>query len=272
METTPLISVNGLQVNIAGKVILDNVDLVVHPGKVVTIIGPNGAGKSTLIRAILGLIKPISSGKIYLQPGLRIGYMPQKLMIESLMPITVDRFLRLNLRNKAPIDHENNYLAILAELKVAHLANTPLQMVSGGELQRILLARALLNAPQLLVLDEPVQGVDVTGQAELYKLINAISVKYHCGILMVSHDLHLVMASTNEVICLNKHICCSGHPEAVSMHPEFLDLFGTQISAQLAFYTHHHNHKHNLKGEVMDELTAAKAAGLLEPRVDQPKD
>jgi len=239
----PLVSAKHIDVHFGRKNILSDVHLTVRSKEIVSLIGPNGAGKSTLVRVVLGLIKP-NSGEITLKPGIRIGYMPQGLLVEPYMPISVLRFLQLTegVTQSALGD-------ILKELTIEHLKDSELQSISGGELQRVLLARALLRQPDLLVLDEPVQGVDVTGQEELYQLITHIRDKHHCGILMVSHDLHLVMAGTDSVICLNKHVCCSGHPAMVSQHPEFLNLFGSKPAA-LAVYAHQHNHQHNLGGDV----------------------
>lgn len=228
-----------------GNAILEDISLQVRRGEIVTLIGPNGAGKTSLVRIVLGLLKA-DSGDIQRQPRLRIGYMPQKMQIDATLPLTVLRFLLL-----APKVKRAAALEALAEVGAAHLAQRPLQQVSGGEQQRILLARALLRRPDLLVLDEPVQGVDVNGQIELYQLITRLRDRYGCGVLMVSHDLHLVMATTNTVVCLNRHVCCSGRPEQVSTDPAFVALFGKQASA-LAVYNHHHDHSHDMHGEVID--------------------
>jgi zinc transport system ATP-binding protein len=235
----PLIIAKQVEIKFAQKPILIDVHLTVNPGQIVTLIGPNGAGKSTLVRAVLGLIKP-TSGVIHLKKGIHVGYMPQKLKVESFMPLTVERFLRL-----AGSIEKEQFQNVVKELRVVHLQSSPIQSISGGELQRVLLARALLRKPDLLVLDEPVQGVDVSGQEELYKLIMRIRDQYGCGILMVSHDLHLVMAGTDLVVCLNQHVCCSGSPAAVSKHPEFLNLFGARDPAGLAVYAHRHDHTHD---------------------------
>lgn len=239
-----LVSVNHVGVQFEQKIILSEVDLSVKSGEIVSLIGPNGAGKSTLIRAILGLI-PIQQGSIQLSPGLRVGYMPQKIHLEPFMPLSVKRFLQLVPGTKlAEIDQ------LLAELNLSSLKSTSMSDISGGELQRVLLARALLRRPNLLVLDEPAQGVDVTGQEALYQLIAYIRDSSGCGILMVSHDLHLVMAGTDSVVCLNKHVCCSGHPSVVSQHPAYLNLFGQKEPARLWMYAHQHNHQHDLDGNL----------------------
>lgn len=239
-----LIVAKHIEVKFGSKLVLTDVHLTVNTSQIVTLIGPNGAGKSTLVRAVLGLVK-ISAGSIVLQQGIRIGYMPQRLKVEPFMPLSVERFLQL----AGPIE-KKQFQMVIEELRIRHLQSTPIQSISGGELQRVLLARALLRKPDLLVLDEPVQGVDVTGQEELYQLIMHIRDNHRCGILMVSHDLHLVMAGTDSVICLNKHVCCSGSPELVSKHPEFLNLFGAREPAGLAMYAHRHDHKHDMDGDI----------------------
>ncbi len=240
----PLVNAQGICVQRGQKVILSDVNLIVRKKEIVTLIGPNGAGKSTLVKVILKLLQP-NAGTIKLKTGIRMGYMPQDLSIEPFMPLSVIRFLQL----AGKIDHQY-LLTLLKELKIEHLKISPMQSISGGEMQRVLLARALLRKPDLLVLDEPVQGVDVTGQEELYSLIMDIRNTHHCGILMISHDLHLVMSGTDSVICLNKHVCCAGHPAAVSQHPAFLNLFGALKPASFAIYTHHHNHQHHLDGDI----------------------
>lgn len=239
-----LVKAHQVSVQFGQKVVLSGVDLTVSPGEIVTLIGPNGAGKSTLIRAILGLVRP-QGGTITLQAGVRVGYMPQKITLEPFMPLSVNRFLQL-----VPGVSKEQITHILRELNIEHLYSVSVLSVSGGELQRVLLARALLQNPSLLVLDEPAQGVDVTGQEALYELIAEIRRTRSCGILMVSHDLHLVMAGTDSVICLNKHVCCSGHPSVVTQHPAFLSLFGQKESTRLLVYAHQHNHQHDLDGEL----------------------
>jgi zinc transport system ATP-binding protein len=239
-----LIRLERVSVGFAGQAVLQDVHLAVQPGEIVTLIGPNGAGKTTLVRAVLGLLKP-DSGSVWRKPRLRIGYMPQKLHVDATLPLSVLRFLRL-----VPGVDRGKALAALAEVGAEQVLDSPLQGISGGELQRVLLARALLRQPELLVLDEPVQGVDVAGQAELYRLITRLRDRHGCGVLMVSHDLHLVMSTTDQVVCLNRHVCCSGHPEQVSGDPAFVELFG-QDAKSLAIYHHHHDHAHDLHGSVV---------------------
>ncbi len=240
-----LAEARGLSVAYGGKAVLSDVHLSVLPGEIVTLIGPNGAGKTTLVRAILRLIKP-SQGTVWTRPGLRIGYVPQRLSVDRTLPITVRRFLSL------PSAHSlKDMRAALGAVRADHLLDDQLADLSGGELQRVLLARALLREPDLLVLDEPVQGVDFSGQIELFHLIGALRDRLGCGVLMVSHDLHLVMASTDRVLCLNRHICCAGAPEAVKRHPAYLELFGPRAAAELAVYSHAHDHEHDLAGQVI---------------------
>lgn len=241
-----LISISNLTVRFGKKLILDNVHLTVNRNEIVTIIGPNGAGKSTLIRALLGFIPKIE-GSIQISPGITIGYMPQKLHIEPYLPLSVQGFLDLAGKKRVSQEWEKKLITMLA---VTPLLKNPIQTVSGGELQRILLTRALLRKPDLLVLDEPAQGIDVLGQEDLYQLIREIRDLTQCGILMVSHDLHLVMAGTDFVVCLNKHVCCSGHPEKVTRDPEFLNLFGLNEVSAIAIYTHKHNHRHDMGDDV----------------------
>jgi len=239
-----VLTASGIAWHIGAETILDHVSLTLHEGEILTIIGPNGAGKTSLLRIVMGLAEP-SSGSVWRAPGLRIGYMPQRLVVDPSLPLGVGRFLRLAERNAERL------AAVAEEVGIGALLQTPLASVSGGEFQRVLLARALLRNPRLLVLDEPGQGVDVNGQAELYALINEVRRRHQCAVLMISHDLHLVMAETDTVLCLNKHVCCAGKPEVVSAHPEFLQLFGKQALSEIGVYTHHHDHEHDLHGHIV---------------------
>jgi zinc transport system ATP-binding protein len=234
-----------LRVVIGAHRILDDVDISVASGEIVTVIGPNGAGKTTLLRVLLGLLKP-SHGTVERRPGLRVGYLPQRMQIDPVLPLTVRRLMTLTQQSNA-----DAIAAALAETGVRHLWSAQVPMLSGGELQRVLLARALLRDPDLLALDEPVQGVDFAGEAALYELISGIRARRGCGVLMISHDLHVVMAATDRIVCLNRHVCCAGTPEAVSRHPEYARLFGPRAAAALAVYAHHHDHGHGLAGEVV---------------------
>jgi zinc transport system ATP-binding protein len=236
-EDKPYLALDGVSLAFGRRQVLENVSLKLHPGEIVTLIGPNGAGKTTLLRVALGLEKP-DTGDVRLKPGLRLGYLPQRLKIDDTLPLTVRRFLSL-----APHARRGGAEA-LGETGAGHTLDLPVQTLSGGELQRVLLARALMRDPDLLVLDEPVQGVDVAGQAEIFALIRRIRDTRKTAILLVSHDLHLVMAATDQVVCLNRHVCCSGHPEAVKRDPAYLALFGDAADA-FALYAHHHDHTHD---------------------------
>lgn len=233
------IKLQKIYVNFSNRSILSDISLSLIPDRILTLIGPNGAGKSTLVRVILGLIKP-SSGKVLRLKNLSIGYVPQKLYINTLLPITVERFMKLSIKK-----NKKKILEMLKRVKAESLIFFQLNKLSGGEMQRVLLARALLNNPDLLVLDEPTQGIDVIGQLNFYELINEIRCELKCSILMVSHDLNFVMAKTDDVICLNNHICCSGSPEIVCNNSEFISIFGSKYIQKLAVYQHDHNHIHN---------------------------
>ena len=242
-----LIEATGVDVTFGRIKALNRVDITVRSGEIVTLIGPNGSGKTTLVRVVLGLLKP-DRGQLWRRPGVTFGYVPQRLSVDPVLPLTVRRFLSLP---KAP--HEEALKATLAEVGASYLLDYELRSLSGGETQRVLLARALLRNPDILVLDEPLQGVDFTGELELFDLIAATRQRHGCGVLMVSHDLHLVMAATDQVICLNHHVCCTGRPESVTKHPEYLALFGPRAAEGLAVYTHAHDHHHELSGEVVVE-------------------
>ena len=243
--TDVLVQLRDVRLQRDGRTILDGVSLQVRAGEIHTVIGPNGAGKTSLVRVALGLVHA-DSGERHVRPGLRIGYMPQRLEVNPALPLTVQRFLQL----ARPGLKASALDAALAEVGARHVGGTAVSRLSGGELQRVLLARALLREPELLVLDEPAQGVDITGQEELYTLITRVRDQRGLGVLMVSHDLHLVMAATDHVLCLNQHVCCEGHPESVSAHPEYLRLFGVQGVKGLAVYSHHHDHHHDAHGSV----------------------
>ncbi|AHI29496.1 zinc ABC transporter ATP-binding protein ZnuC [Marinobacter similis] len=245
-----LATLNQVTVEFDDRLVVDRVNLTVHRGDIITIIGPNGAGKTTLIRAILGLQKA-SSGEVTLSRKLMIGYVPQQLALESTLPLSVKRFMMLTGRTLPECQ------AALQKTGVGHLLDASVHHLSGGEKQRLLLARALVRKPDLLVLDEPAQGVDINGQAALYELIRQLRDELNCGIIMISHDLHLVMAATDKVICLNQHICCSGHPADISHDPAFIETFGPRVAESLAVYHHHHNHRHDLHGDVVEGETGS---------------
>jgi len=245
-EPGVLVALEAITLALGGRTVLEGVGLVVKRREIVTLIGPNGAGKTTLVRIVLGLVAP-DSGRVWRAPGLRVGYVPQRLAIDPVLPLTVRRLLALT----HPVG-DAAATAALAEVGVDYLAGFAVSDLSGGELQRVLLARALLRAPDLLVLDEPLQGVDVAGQTALFEVIAAVRHRHGCGVLLVSHDLHLVMAGTDQVVCLNRHVCCSGTPEAVSRHPAYAALLGPAAARSLAVYSHHHDHRHDLAGEVIE--------------------
>ncbi|PPI88188.1 zinc ABC transporter ATP-binding protein ZnuC [Candidatus Pantoea edessiphila] len=231
-----LVTLENISVIYDSQSVVNNISISLKSNHILTLIGPNGAGKSTLVHVILGLLKP-SSGKINRISGLKIGYVPQKLHIDQTLPITVNRFMELS-----PGSNNDQILAALKRVHASYLLHSSLQKLSGGEMQRVLISRAILKQPQLLVLDEPTQGMDIQGQIAIYDLIDRLRHELHCGVLMVSHDLHLVMAKTDEVVCLNHHICCSGSSESVSRHPEFISMFGLKNIKQLAIYRHHGNY------------------------------
>lgn len=241
-----VLALEGVAASFGGETVLEGVDLEVRGGEIVTLIGPNGSGKTTLVRLALGLIAP-DAGIVRRAPGLKTGYVPQRWAVEETLPITVHRFLAL-----AASGNAGRFRDALAEVGAAQVLDAPLQGLSGGEARRVLLARALLREPDLLVLDEPMAGVDLTGQADLYDLIRAIRDRRGCAVLLVSHDLHLVMAATDRVVCLNHHVCCSGTPEAVSRNPEYLALFGPRLASALALYSHAHDHDHDLSGQPVE--------------------
>jgi zinc transport system ATP-binding protein len=241
---SPLVSLTNAGVKIADRWLVRGVDFSVNPGEIVTLIGPNGSGKSTSAKMALGILTP-SEGKVERRSGLKIAYVPQKLAVDWTMPLTVKRLMTLTDRlSILEIDEA------LASTGISHLAQSEVQHLSGGEFQRALLARAIARKPDLLVLDEPVQGVDFAGEIALYDLIKTIRNNSGCGILLISHDLHVVMAETDTVICLNGHVCCRGTPQAVSSSPEYAKLFGAAASASLAFYKHQHDHTHLPDGRV----------------------
>ena len=245
LDTSALISARGITVTRQGRDLLQNVNLDLWPGEIVTLIGPNGAGKTTLVKALLGL-EPIDQGEIFKPNDLVIGYVPQKFGLDPALPLSVERFLGLGLDLTNAT--KDIIVTALQEVGAGHVAGHQLHQISGGELQRVLLARALLRKPSIMILDEPAQGVDLTGEVELYDLISGLSERYQMSVLLVSHDLHTVMARSNRVICLNRHVCCSGVPDTVSKHPEYERLFGAAAAKSIAVYRHHHDHSHDLSG------------------------
>jgi zinc transport system ATP-binding protein len=233
-----LVSLDNAGVSMSDKWLVRGVSLDVRRGEIVTLIGPNGSGKSTTAKIALGVINP-SEGSAWCRRDICVSYVPQKLSVDWTMPLTVNRFMTLT-----QTANDSDVQRALNSAGIEHLKNSQVRNLSGGEFQRVLLARAVVNTPELLVLDEPVQGVDFNGEIALYRLIEEIRTELNCGIILISHDLHVVMSSTNKVICLNGHVCCSGNPEVVASAPEFRALFGDRAADELAFYKHSHDHEH----------------------------
>ena len=252
-DDAALVSARGISLTRQGRRVLEGIDFDIAAGEIVTVIGPNGAGKTTLVRVLLGLLSA-DSGEIRRRRDLRLGYAPQQFNIDPTIPMTVDRFLRLGASEtsggtrSAAGGLDTAISRALVEVGAARVRDQQLAGLSGGELQRVVLARALLRDPQLLVLDEPVRGVDYAGEAELYDLIGRLRDVHGLGILLVSHDLHIVMARSDRVICINRHVCCSGVPSSVARDPEYVRLFGPQAARTVAIYHHEHDHRHDLAG------------------------
>lgn len=234
-----LIATHDLRLVLGGQTVLDGVNIAIEKGEIVTIVGPNGSGKSSLLRALIGALKP-AKGTITRSPGLRIGYVPQKLQIDASLPLTVQGFLNLPRRQSRDV-----VKTALQKAGVPDLAEQQMSSLSGGQFQRVLLARALLNTPDILILDEATQGLDQPGAAAFYRQIEDVRREMGCAVLMVSHDLHVVMAASDRVLCLNGHVCCEGTPEIVADAPEYRALFGTGTQGALALYRHEHTHSHD---------------------------
>ena len=240
-----LVRLESVSVSHRQQAVLEDVSLEVNRREIVTLIGPNGAGKSTLVRVALGLEKPVG-GRVWQDAGLRTGYVPQSVDPDPTMPLSVARFLALGGHKDASRPQE-----VLDLVGASGLADKPLSRISGGELRRVLVARALLGKPNLLILDEPTSGVDIGGQGAIYDLVGRIRDSYGCGVLLVSHNLHVVMAATDRVLCLNRHVCCTGTPEHVRNHPEFVSLFGRHSADTLGIYRHTHDHVHVADGSIL---------------------
>ena len=247
-----LISARGLTLARQGRTLLEAIDFDIRAGEIVTVIGPNGAGKTTLVRVLLGLIAA-DRGEIQRRAGLKLGYAPQQFDIDRAIPMTVERFLLLGGR------HGDEAIArALEEVGAVRVRDQQVASLSGGELQRVVLARALLRDPQLLVLDEPVRGVDYAGEAELYDLIGRLRDRHGLGVLLISHDLHIVMARSDRVVCINRHVCCSGVPQSVARDPEYTRLFGPEAARAVAIYHHEHDHRHDLAGHAAPAVSSAE--------------
>lgn len=236
-----LIDISKLEVKYGSKKVLQNINLSLNANEIVTIVGPNGSGKTTLFKAIIGSV-PLSKGKISIKPNLRIGYVPQQLKVDQTLPITVERFLKLATRNNNDIEK------MIAFFGSENIFREQINSLSGGQMQRVLLARALVNKPEILLLDEATRGLDQPGIAAFYRKIENISKETNCAVLMISHDLHVVMRASDRVICVNGHICCQGTPENVSTSPEYQTLFGSNVDGSFALYRHKHDHNHDVMG------------------------
>lgn len=233
-----LITIENLSVRYGANTVLRHVDLTVEPGEIVTIVGPNGSGKTSLLRAIIGAAEP-AAGRIRLNPGIRIGYVPQRLHVDPTLPITVERFMCLADRVR-----RHDCVAALDAAGVPNLLKRQMSQLSSGQFQRVLLARALINRPEILLLDEATQGLDQPGSAAFYRQIETVRAETGCAVLMISHELHVVMSASDRVVCLNGHVCCEGTPAVVASAPEYRALFGTGTGGALALYRHDHDHDH----------------------------
>jgi len=234
-----LISIENVSVAYGANTVLLNVSLEIEPGEIVTIVGPNGSGKTSLLRAVIGATKP-THGAITRKSGLKIGYVPQKLHIDPTLPITVERFMRLTDRVS-----DETCATALATAGVPDLLKRQMSQLSGGQFQRVLLARALINTPDVLLLDEATQGLDQPGSAAFYRQIETVRQETGCAVMMISHELHVVMSASDRVVCLNGHVCCQGTPAVVASAPEYRALFGTGTGGALALYRHDHDHEHD---------------------------
>jgi zinc transport system ATP-binding protein len=250
LSETALISARRLSYRRNSRDILVDVDVDLSADEIVTLIGPNGAGKTTLVRILLGLESP-DRGEVVRKDGLVLGYVPQRFDLDRAIPLTVNRFLGLG-RDTSEDANED----VLNEVGAGRIGEHQVSQLSGGELQRVLLARALLREPAALVLDEPVRGVDFIGEADLYRLIGRLRTKRGLGILLVSHDLHIVMSQSDRVVCLNRHVCCSGRPHSVAQDPEYARLFGPQAAHAFALYQHSHDHTHDITGDTVHGMHA----------------
>lgn len=240
----PLVQLNNVGISRAQRWLVRNIDLTIQSGQIITLIGPNGSGKSTTAKMVLGILKP-DEGKVVRSPHLKVGYVPQAIKMDWTMPLQVDRFMQLT----GHIDRKT-LMGALGQTGIEHLAHHEMQYLSGGEMQRVMIARAIARKPDLLVLDEPVQGVDFPSQAELYQLIVEVRNTLDCGVLLISHDLNIVMEASDQVLCLNGHICCSGSPTAVAGSAAYQQLFGPSTVSGLALYRHQHDHTHLPDGRV----------------------
>ncbi len=235
---TKLFEAKNLNLSFGSNKVLEDVSLTVNDDDFVTIVGPNGAGKSMLLKCLIGIQKS-SSGSVSKKEGLKIGYAPQKINISKSFSINVRDFLALNKGVGFREIHE-----IAEKSSISHLLDSQLSSLSGGQIQKVLLARSMVGSPDILILDEPVQNIDISGHLQFYEIINSFYQERKMAILMVSHDLHMVMSSTKKVICLHHHICCQGKPQVITKDPEFISIFGNNMAKMVALYSHEHNHCH----------------------------
>jgi zinc transport system ATP-binding protein len=236
-----LASLSNISLKLDHQQILTNINIELKKGEITTLIGPNGGGKTSIARILIGILAP-SSGEVFLQNNAKIGYMPQRLEIEKTIPLRVIDFLNLNSDPK--LAKRPFIISIITKLGLEKILEKSIHKISGGQLQKTLLVKSLIGNPDILVLDEPTGCMDITAQGDFYQIIEEIRDQKHCAILIISHDLHIVMQKTNQVICVNHHICCQGSPESINDHPEYLSLFGQKRIDNVAIYSHNHDHKH----------------------------
>jgi zinc transport system ATP-binding protein len=233
-----IVKLENISLVLNGQNILSDINLQLAKGKITTLIGPNGGGKTSTARILLGILKP-TSGKVMMDSKIKIGYMPQKIAIDKTIPLTAKDFIQLS---KRQIKFDEALQKLSLRLNVEKILDKQIHDLSGGQMQKILFLRALTNNPDLLVLDEPTQYMDIAATQDFYQIIDEVRKASNCAILLISHDLHMVMQKTDVVFCVNRHICCHGSPESVNQHPEYLSLFGQK--GNLAIYQHHHDHRH----------------------------
>lgn len=243
MNREDVASLENISLNLNNQQILKNIGLVLKKGQITTLIGPNGGGKTSIARILIGILKA-DSGAVFIKKGAKIGYMPQKLEIEKTIPLRVVDFLLINHDQDSLLANNQLIKKIAKKLAIENILEKSIHQISGGQLQKVLFLQSLMSNPDILVLDEPAQYMDIAAQAEFYNIIEEIRAQKKCAILMISHDLHIVMQKTNQVVCVNRHICCSGSPESINNHPEYLSLFGKANLENIAVYSHHHDHQH----------------------------
>ncbi len=233
-----LVKLENISLNINDQQIIERISITLTKGQITTLIGPNGGGKTSIARVLLGVLKP-SSGSIRKEPNIKIGYMPQKIEVDKTIPLKVENFLKLSTTTVIFDDYIKN---VISRLQIDKILQRQIHNLSGGQMQKVVFLRSIINKPDLLVLDEPTQYMDLNATEEFYQIIDEIRKSQNCAILLISHDLHTVMQKTDYVFCVNHHICCHGSPEDINQHPEYISLLGKR--SNLAIYQHHHDHKH----------------------------